>query len=114
MVQHPERKRAVYASGLCARSPVKEPINWWRENLPEACKMEISPPSSPICIFLGYFVWGVSVLHVNKSPHNTLDSLVQKNKEVTGSLDRDTMARACRWLQPWIEALVEIEGDFIA
>ncbi len=63
--------------------------------------------------FLGYFVWGVSELHVNKIPHNTSDSLVQKNKEVMGSLDRDTMARACRWLQPWIEALVEIEGDFI-
>jgi hypothetical protein len=112
-MQQQEIKRAVYPSGLCAGSLVKEPINWCRENLPEACQTEFSPPSSPEGNFLGYFVWGVSELHVNKIPHNTLDSLVQKNKEVMGSLDRDTMARACMWLQPWIEALVEIECDFI-
>jgi hypothetical protein len=39
--------------------------------------------------------------------------LVQKNQEVMDSLDGDTMARACMCLQPRIEALVEIEGDFI-
>jgi hypothetical protein len=30
-----------------------------------------------------------------------------------GSLDRDTVARACGWFQPRIKALVEIVGNVI-
>jgi hypothetical protein len=32
---------------------------------------------------------------------------------VMGSLDRDTVTRACRRFQPRIEALVEIDGNFL-
>jgi hypothetical protein len=58
-------------------------------------------------------VWGVAELHVNKTPHNTSDSLVQKIKEVMGSLERDTVANARRRFWSRIEAMVEADGDFI-
>jgi hypothetical protein len=37
----------------------------------------------------------------------------QKIKEVTGSLDRDTVVRACKRFQWRIEAMVEADDDFI-
>jgi hypothetical protein len=57
------------------------------------------------------FVWGISELHINKSPHNTTDSLVQTIKEVMDSLDRDTMERACKCFWSRIKTLVEADGN---
>ncbi len=42
-----------------------------------------------------YFVWGVSELQVTAKPHNKIEDLFQKMKEVKGSLDRDTKAKTC-------------------
>ncbi len=36
-----------------------------------------------------------------------------KITEVMGSLDRDTVAKAYRWLRSRIEAVVAADGDFI-
>jgi hypothetical protein len=44
---------------------------------------------------LDYFVWGVSELQVNAKPHNKIEDLIQKMKEVKGSLDRDTKVKTC-------------------
>jgi hypothetical protein len=42
-------------------------------------------------------VWGVPRLDINKSPEDISDSLVHKNKEMMGSLKRDTLAMTCKW-----------------
>jgi len=40
-------------------------------------------------------------------------ALIKKIKELMGSLDRDTVARACRRLQFRIEVVITSDGDFI-
>jgi hypothetical protein len=40
-------------------------------------------------------VWGVSELQVTEKPHNKTEDLIQKMKELKGSLDRDTKAKTC-------------------
>jgi hypothetical protein len=42
-----------------------------------------------------YFVSGVSELQVNAKPHDKIEDLIQRMKAVMGSLDRDTVAKAC-------------------
>ncbi len=59
-------------------------------------------------------MWGITGLHLNKTPHNTSDSMVHKIKEVMGSLNRNTVARACRCFQSWSEAVVEADSNFIS
>jgi hypothetical protein len=58
-------------------------------------------------------VWGVTELRVNAKPHSKTEDLIEKIKEVMGSLDRDTVAKACRRFRSRIEAVVAAEGDFI-
>ncbi len=67
---------------------------------------EVWPPSSPDCSPLDYFVWGVNELKVNAAPHNKTEDLTKKIKEVMGSLNRDTVARACRRFHSRIEVVV--------
>jgi hypothetical protein len=43
---------------------------------------------------VGLSCWGVAMLHIDKSPHNTLDSLFQKIKEVMGSLHEIGLLKA--------------------
>ncbi len=57
------------------------------------------PPSSLDC---NRFIWislGVSELRANLKPHNKIQNLLPKIKEVMGSFDRNTMAKACTKLQ---------------
>jgi hypothetical protein len=84
----------------------KRTQDWCRVNLPEFWWKELWLPSSPDCNPLDYFVWGVSELHVNKTPHNTSAALMEKITEVMGNLDKDTMAKACRRFRSRIEAVV--------
>ncbi len=58
------------------------------------------------------FSWGVAQLDVNKCSEKTLDSLVQKMKEVMGSLEKNTMARACKRFRLRMEEMVAAGGDF--
>jgi hypothetical protein len=71
------------------------------------------------CTSMDYFVWGVAQLDVTKSPEKITktpekisDSLVHKMKEVMGSLERNTVARACNRLRPRIEEMVATGGNF--
>jgi hypothetical protein len=57
---------------------------------------EVWPPSLPDFNPLNYFVWGVTELKVNAAPHVKTEDLVKKIKEVMGSLDKHTVAKACR------------------
>jgi hypothetical protein len=52
-------------------------------------------------------------LHFNKASHNTVPSLVMKIKELMGNLDKDTVAKAYRGFRTKIEAVVEVNGDFL-
>jgi hypothetical protein len=85
-----------------------------KENLPEVWEKEIWPPTSPDCNPLDYFVWGVTELKVNAAPQNKNKDLIKKIKEAMGSLNRDTMAKACRRFRSRIKAIVAAaDGNFI-
>ena len=85
---------------------------WCRMNLPEFWPKEVWPPSSPDCNPLDYYVWGVCEQDVNKAPHNNMASLQAKITEVMGSLDRNTVAKACRSFRRRTEQVVDAGGDF--
>jgi hypothetical protein len=57
-------------------------------------------------------VWGITELKVNAAPQNKTEDLTKRIKEVMGSLDRDTVARACRIFCYRIEAVIAADGDF--
>jgi hypothetical protein len=60
---------------------------------------EVWPPILPNSNSSDYFAWGVTESKVKAKPHNKTEDLIQKIKEVIGSLDRDTVAKACRLQQ---------------
>ncbi len=58
-------------------------------------------------------MWGVSEIKVYTVPRNKTDDLTKRIKEAMGSLDRDTVAKACRRFCSRIEAIVADDGVFI-
>ncbi len=56
---------------------------------------------------------GATQLNVNAAPQNKTVDLNKKIKEVMGSFDRDTVARACKRFSSRIEAVIAADGDFI-
>ncbi len=50
---------------------------------------------------------------VKAKPHNKTEDLILKIKEVMGSLDRDTVAKAFKWCRSRIEDVIASDGDFI-
>ncbi len=56
-------------------------------------------------------MWGVTELRVNAKPHSKTEDLIEKIKEVMGSLDRDTVAKACRGFWSRIEPLRAISSN---
>ena len=71
------------------------------------------PPSSPDCNPLDYYVLGDCDRNINRSPHNTLDSL--KNAMVAGfaELPCAEMTRACSRYPSRIQHVTTAEGGFI-
>jgi len=61
---------------------------------------------------LDYFGCGVE-FSLNEAHFKRTAALWGKIKEVVGSLDKDTVARACRSFRSRIEAFVAADGDFI-
>ena len=86
---------------------------WCRENLPFFWEKEVWPPSSPDCNPLDYFVWGVSERDVNRSPHNTKQSLITSIMEVFSNMSREDVKKACSRFLSRLEEVVAAEGDFI-
>ncbi len=77
---------------------------------------EVWPPSTPDCNPFDYFVWGSSELRVNAKFHkfhNIFKDLIQKMKELVGSLARDILAKACTSFRSRIEAVFTADGSFI-
>ena len=91
----------------------KRTQDWCRENLPFFWEKEIWPPSSPDCNPLDYFVWGVAERDVNRSPHNTKQSLITSINEVFANMSRENVIKACSRFRSRLEEVVEAEGDFI-
>ena len=48
---------------------------WLASNLPDFWGKEVWPPNSPDCNPLDYYVWGACERTINRSPHNTVESL---------------------------------------
>ena len=92
---------------------MKEMRNWLKENLTEVWVEEVWLPSSSDCKPFDYFVCGVSELWVKAKSCNKSKDLIQKMKEVMGSLARDTLAKACTSFRSRIEALFTADGSFI-
>ncbi len=74
---------------------------------------EVWPPSSPYCKPFDYFLCGVSQLRVNAKSRNKSKDLIQKIKEVVGSLARDTLAKTCTSFRSRIEVVFTADGSFI-
>jgi hypothetical protein len=68
----------------------------------EVWEEEVRPPSSPICKFFPYFVWGESKVWDIEKSHNKTKDMIQKMKEVLGSFNRDTVVKARKSLRPRI------------
>jgi hypothetical protein len=92
---------------------MKEMQNWLKENLTEVREKEVWLPSSPGCKPFDYFVCGVSELRVKAKSRNKFKDLIQKMKEVMGSLARATLAKACTSFRSRIEAHFTADGSFI-
>jgi hypothetical protein len=73
---------------------------------------EVWPPILPNSNPSDYFACGVTESKVKAKPHNKTEDLIQKIKEVIGSLDRDTVAKACNSFKLKIENVVIADGDF--
>jgi hypothetical protein len=58
-------------------------------------------------------LWGVSELSVNANSGHKSKDLIQKTKEVMGSLARDTLAKACTSFRSRIEVVFTADGSFI-
>jgi flagellar biosynthesis regulator FlbT len=58
-------------------------------------------------------IFKASLTLVNAAPHNKTEDLLKKIKEVMGSLDKDTVAKACSRIRSRIEGVVAADGDFI-
>jgi hypothetical protein len=86
---------------------------WLKENLTEVWMKKVWPPSSSDCNLFDYIVCGVSEFRVNAKSHNKFKDLIQKIKEVMGSLARDTLAKACLSFRSIIEAVFKADGNFI-
>jgi hypothetical protein len=80
------RRRYVFQQDGAPARNSKWTQEWQKANLLEVWEKEIWPPSLPDCNPLGYFVWGINEIQVNKVPHNTAASLISKIKEVMGNL----------------------------
>jgi hypothetical protein len=87
--------------------------NWLKENLTEVWVEKVWLPSSPDCKPFDCFACDVSVLWVKAKSRNKTSDLIQKMKEVMGSLARDTLAKACTSFRSRIEIVFIADGSFI-
>jgi hypothetical protein len=86
---------------------------WCAQNLPFTLEKEAWPPSSPDLNPLDFFVWSMTEGDVNRSPHNTKQSLITSIMKVFADLSREDVRRACSRFQSRLEEVVEARGNFI-
>ncbi len=73
----------------------KRTQGWLKKYLSEVSEKKVWPPSQPDYSLSDYFLSGVSELQVNAKPHDKSEDLIPKMKALMGSLDRDTVVKAC-------------------
>lgn len=86
---------------------------WLADHFYDHITPNLWPPNSPDLNPLDYYVWGVVERDVNKHPHNTKDSLKASIVRVMDNIDEDHLKRACSRFRSRIEAVIEVEGNFI-
>ncbi len=86
---------------------------WLKKNLTKGWVEEFWPPCSHDCNPFDSFVWGVSELRVNSKSQNKFKDLIQKIKEVMGSLARDTLAKTCMSFRCRFKADFTADSNFI-
>ena len=86
---------------------------WLDSNLPDFWGKEVWPPSSPDCNPLDYYVWSACKRTINRSPHNTVESLKTAIGNRFAALTRTEITRACSFFRKRIESVIEPKGDFI-
>ena len=86
---------------------------WLFANVPYHWSPDLWPPSSPDCNPLDYFVWGVLEREVNRSPHNSKDSLKAAIRDAVDGIDRDAVVRACSSFRSRLEGVVAAHGGHI-
>ncbi len=79
----------------------------------DAWEKEVWPPILPNSNPSDYFACGVTESKAKAKPHNITEDLIQKIKEVMGSFNRDTVAKACNSFTLKIENVVTADGNFI-
>jgi hypothetical protein len=104
------RKRTVLAASLDKLITMQ---GWLKENLTEVWVEEVWHPSFHDCNPFDSFVWGVSELRVNSKSQNKFKDLIQKIKEMMGSLARDTLTKICMSFRCRIKAVFTADGNFI-
>ena len=86
---------------------------WLHTNVPFHWSPDLWPPSAPDCNPLDFYVWGVVEREVNKVRHATLDDVKAAVSRVMGSLDKNTVAKACASFRGRLEAVVAADGGCI-
>jgi hypothetical protein len=88
--------------------------DWLKDRFTEVWVEEVCMASHLIVLqpFWLFFV-GVSELSVNAKSGNKSKDLIQKIKEVMGSLARDTLAKACTSFRSRIEVVFTADGSII-
>ena len=74
---------------------------------------EGSPSSSPDCNPHDYYVWGACERTINRSPHNTLDSLKTSIVAGLAAMPPMVITRACSRYHSRIQGVIEARGSFI-
>jgi hypothetical protein len=87
--------------------------DWLKESLTQVCETDIWPSSSPDCNHLDCITLGVSGSRINLKPHNKTEDLIQRIKEMVGSLDRETVAKASNRFRCRIKAMIIADGHFV-
>ncbi len=75
-------------------------------------RIEVWAPSLPVHNSFSFFESGESELWVIAKFRNKTKDLIQKIKEVMGSLNRDTVGKACKSLRSRNQAVVTADGSF--
>ena len=103
----------VFQQDSAPAHKAKKTQAWLHTNVPFHWSPDLWPPSSPDCNPLDFYVWGVVEREVNKVRHATLDDVKAAVSRVMGSLDKNTVAKACASFRGRLEAVVAADGGCI-
>lgn len=86
---------------------------WLGDNFFDFTSPDVWPPNSPDLNPMDYFVWSAVERETNRTACKTKDDLVNRIHASFGNLSREAVMRACQRFRGRIEAVTEVNGDFI-